>query len=136
MDNRNIKPSLEDMNHYIHNPLFKKLCHDIENLTSVRYQIDFSACSWEPGWNLKIKKGSRTLCTIYPREGYFCTMVVVGEKEKEAVENYLTQASPMTREIYHGTKEGNGQRWLMIDLEDQNQVYQDVLKLIEMRCRQ
>lgn len=30
-------------------------------------------------------------------------------------------------------KEGNGQRWLMIPVEDKDQVYEEVLRLIEIR---
>ena len=37
------------------------------------------------------------------------------------------------REIYQQTREGNGQRWLMIDLEEQGELYDDVLRLIQIR---
>ena len=37
------------------------------------------------------------------------------------------------REIYEQTQEGNGQKWLMIDLEDRDSMYQDVLRLIKIR---
>lgn len=37
------------------------------------------------------------------------------------------------QEMYHQTKEGNGQRWLMIGLEDTGAVYNDVLNFIEIR---
>ena len=36
-------------------------------------------------------------------------------------------------ELYNQTKEGNGQRWLMIDLEDKGNLYNDVLRLIQIR---
>ncbi len=38
------------------------------------------------------------------------------------------------RETYRQTKEENGQRWLMIGLEDKGPMYGDVLRLIEI-CR-
>ena len=60
-------------------------------------------------------------------------MVVVGNKEKEDVENLLPRLSEYVQEIYRNTREGNGQRWLMIDLKSKNNVYQDVLRLIEIR---
>ena len=31
------------------------------------------------------------------------------------------------------TPEGNGQRWLTVDLEDQDGVYRDLLRLIQIR---
>ena len=58
------------------------------------------------------------MCTIYPRENYFTVLVVVGKKEKDAVKAILQEFNPILRDIYCQTKDGNGQRWLMIDLED------------------
>ena len=87
----------------------------------------------ERGWNIKFKKSGKSLCTIYPRESYFTVMVVVGRKEKAFVEAILEECTPQLREIYHQTKEGNGQRWLMLDLEDCEAMYQDILRLIAIR---
>ena len=58
------------------------------------------------------------MCTIYPRENYFTVLVVVGKKEKDTVKAILQEFNPILRDIYCQTKDGNGQRWLMIDLED------------------
>lgn len=54
-----------------------------------REKIEYSSCSWISGWNIKFKKAGKTLCTVYPQEGYVTVMTVVGRKEKEAVENIL-----------------------------------------------
>lgn len=35
-------------------------------------------------WNIKFKKGSISLCTIYPRENYFTILIVICKKEKES----------------------------------------------------
>lgn len=59
--------------------------------------------------------------------------MVVGEKEKEAVEAILWDCTPELRELYEKAKWGNGQKWLMIDLEDQGEMLADVLRLIEIR---
>ena len=37
------------------------------------------------------------------------------------------------QEIYEQTKEGNGQRWLMEELEEEDELYEDVLRVIEIR---
>ena len=42
-----------------------------------------------------------------PRELYFTVMVVVGRKE--AVDTILPECTSRMQEIYHDTKEGNGQ---------------------------
>lgn len=60
-------------------------------------------------------------------------LVVVGLKEKDAVETILPEFTPEVRAICTQTKTGNGQKWLMIDLEDFGEVYHDVFHLIEIR---
>ena len=71
---------------------------------------------------------------MYPKEGYFTVLVVVGQKEKEAVEAILPECTTELREIYKQTEMGNGQRWLMIDLEDREKciwIYFDCLIFAE-----
>ena len=60
-------------------------------------------------------------------------LVVIGSKVKEAVENILCDCAPELRELYEKPRWGNGQKWLMIDLEDQGEMFADVLQLIEIR---
>ena len=60
-------------------------------------------------------------------------MVVIGEQKQPAVELLLPDLTPEVQKIYRETKEGNGQRWLMIDFTDNKSVCQDVLRLIEIR---
>ena len=52
---------------------------------------------------------------------------------KSKVENILCDCAPELRELYEKTRWGNGQKWLMIDLEDQGEMFADVLQLIEIR---
>ena len=60
-------------------------------------------------------------------------MIVVGIKEKALVESVLPECTAEISNIYHQTEEGNGQRWLMIDLVDKEDLYSDVLRLIRIR---
>lgn len=133
MQNKNIPPTLEEMGEYIRNPIFLQFCTEIRDTYKCSEKIEYSSCSWEKGWNVKFKKAGKSLCTIYPREGYFTVLVVVGKKEKMPVEEMLSGCTAELRGIYHRTKEGNGQRWLMIDLEDKDDLYDDLLHLIQIR---
>lgn len=126
-------PFLEEISEYIGCPMFLRFCSELKETYKCSEQIEFSSCSMERGWNIKFKKSGKSLCTIYPRESYFTVMVVVGRKEKAFVEAILEECTPQLREIYHQTKEGNGQRWLMLDLEDCEAMYQDILRLIAIR---
>ncbi len=127
------RPTLEEIAAYVQNPVFPGFCAELMERYGCREAIEYSACGLEPGWNVKFKKSGRSLCTIYLRESYFTAMVVVGRRERASVEAILPDCSPRLREIYAQTREGGGQRWLMIDLEDRDEVYRDVLRLIEIR---
>lgn len=126
-------PSLEEIGQAIKNPIFSQLCTEIKTKYKCSEKIEFSSCSWEPGWNIKFKKAGKNLCTIYPREGYITVMIVIGKKEKKSVEAILPECTAELQDLYHQTKEGNGQRWLMIDLEEKGRIYNDLLRLIQIR---
>ncbi len=126
-------PSLEELCGYVRNPLFDRFCLEMKERFRGREKIEFSSCSWERGWNIKFKKSGKNLCTLYPRESYFTVLVVIGAREKEAAELILPDCTDRLQEIYRQTKEGNGQRWLMVDIEDDDEVYRDVLRFIELR---
>ena len=128
-------PTLEEIGAYVSNFVFVQFCKEMKTKYNCNEKIEFSSCSWEYGWNVKFKKSGKTLCIIYPRENYFTVLVVVGQKEKEAVEALLQECTLELRDIYSQTKTGNGQKWLMIDLEDNNEMYSAVFRLIDIRRR-
>lgn len=61
-------------------------------------------------------------------------MIVIDRKEKEYFESSLASFGKKIQDIYKQTKEGNGQRWLMIDLEDHDICYEDVKKILAIRA--
>mgnify|MGYP000052250492 CR=1 FL=1 len=134
LQDKNHPPILEEIGEYIRNPLFHEFCLELRETFQCREKIEFSSCSWERGWNIKFKKSGKTLCTIYPRETYFTAMLAVGKKEKEPFEAMLSECSKELGEIYRQTKEGNGQKWLMLDLQDKGGLYRDALRLAALRA--
>lgn len=128
-----ISPSIEDIYSFVRNPLLKDFCLKMEQQYQAEPKMEFSRCSWEYGWNVKFKKSGKNLCTVYPRENYFTVLVVIGQAEKEEAEALLPELSAELQSIYGQCQEGNGQRWLMIDMEDDDRKYQDVWKLIQIR---
>lgn len=133
IQNRMYSPVLEEIGEYVNNPVFLQFCMEIKTKYKCNEKIEFSSCSWEHGWNVKFKKAGKSLCTVYPKEGYFTVLVVVGQKEKEAVEAILPECTTELREIYKQKEMGNGQRWLMIDLEDREKMYMDIFRLLDIR---
>ena len=130
LQDKNTLPSLEEIGEYVRNPVFTLFCSRVKETYRCNEKVEYSSCSWKKGWNIKFKKAGKTLCTVYPKEGYFTVLVVVGIKEKAPVEEILPECTPELQSIYQQTPEG---RWLMIDLEDKDGLYDDVLRLIQFR---
>lgn len=133
LQNRSICPTLKDIENHIKNPVFTTFCSELKDRYQCKEKLEYSSCSWEPGWNIKFRKSGKNLCTVYPREIFFTVLLVVGTKEKDAVEAMLPDCTDTLREIYRQTREGNGQKWLMIDLQDKDSLYDDVIRIIEIR---
>ncbi len=126
-------PNIQDIDELIGLPLFMQFYNELIKTYNPICKIEYSKDSLFKGWNIKFRKAGKGLCVIYPREKYFKVLVVVGKKEKESVEDILPHLSKEIQDIYYSSKEGMGQRWLMIDIDNDNEVYQDVLKLISIR---
>lgn len=56
-------------------------------------------------------------------------------RELAETEALLERSHSGLREIFERTREVNGQRWLMIDLEDDGELCCDALRLIEIKSR-
>lgn len=102
-------PDIGEISGYTGNPLFGELCGFLESEYGAQRKIEYGGDNILLGWNVKFRKAGRALCTLYPKEGFFTALVVIGPREKERARELLPQMSDETRGIYNGTKEGMGQ---------------------------
>ena len=96
-----VQPSLEQIDKYIENPLFAQLAEVLENEYHALSKIEYSKEAGTRGWNVKYRKAGKGLCVVYPREGWFTVLVVIGQKEKETVLRFypVNVLTPEFREI-------------------------------------
>lgn len=130
---RSYQPTVSQLEDKINNPLFRELCDTMESRYRALVSIEYSGDTVLLGWNIRFRKGGKTLLRLYPKDGYFSVLAVVGRKEKERVEQALPRMSDAMRNIYENTVEGMGQRWLLIDLHEAGALYDDVLRIADFR---
>ena len=82
----------------------------------------------------EVQKKRQKSLYLYAREQYFTLLIVIGKKEAPYLEALLPHLGDAMQEIIQETAEGNGQCWLMIDVEDEGSVYQDIWKLLALRA--
>lgn len=131
-------PSLTDIKDYLGEaePLWNELTSYIEDTYQIKSEMSFSKCSAQPGWNIKYKKSGKSLCTMYPMEGYFIVLVVVGAKEEVEVEMALQagQFTPYVKGLIQKPPFSAGGRWLMIEVKDKD-VLEDIKLLLGIRVK-
>ncbi|MCE5342898.1 MAG: DUF3788 domain-containing protein [Eubacteriales bacterium] len=131
---KSIQPTTEQIDVYIGNPLWSQLCVWLEQSYADEPRIEHSVCSGAPGWNVKYKKGGRSLCTLYPHDGYYTCLVCIGNAESTEAELIMPMCTRFVQELYQRTKPFNGSRWLMVNVTD-SELLADVQRLIGLRAR-
>ena len=115
---------------------------DFENHLQQTYNVSpkmfYSCCSMDngfwKGWNIKYKKSSKSLCTIYPKQSYFVVLVNISEKEAAEADLLIPLCDKYTQELYKQTKSGKNGKALAISVTNTN-ILCDVKELVALRAR-
>lgn len=125
-------PDAAQISAFIHNPLWEDLNAYLQQTYDAQPKASYSGCSGQPGWNLKYQKGGKSLCTLYPMDGFYIALVVIGEKERGEAELMLPGLTPSIQALYENSGALAGARWLMIAVKDAD-ILRDVKALIALR---
>lgn len=127
-------PTREQVEDYVKSPLWRELNSYLRQTYEIEPKTEYSCCSMQSGWNIKYKKSGKSLCTLYPMPGYFIALVVIGAKEMPEAEFLIHFCSDYVQGVFAGTQEGQGQKWLMLDVKNET-TFEDVIKLIDLRVK-
>ncbi|WP_295581928.1 DUF3788 domain-containing protein [uncultured Oscillibacter sp.] len=128
------QPTLAEVDAYAASPLWEALRAYLAEAYGAEPRLEYSRCGLEPGWNVKFRKGSKALCTVYLRPGYVTAMVSVGARDEAAAEGVLLTCTEATQALYRAAAPSKMGRWLMIDVTGP-EVLEDVKALLAVRVR-
>lgn len=86
------------------------------------------------GWTIRYRKSGKTLCSLFPEQDAFTTLVVLGKKEAEKALSVLDEFNSGVRSLLEGTEQLRDGRWLWIRVlttEDAN----DIKTLLSVKRR-
>lgn len=126
------QPSEQDIAEFINNPLWAKINTFMQDSYHIQPSTHYSGCSGQPGWNIKYQKAGKSLCTLYPMDGFFIVLVVIGTKEYEDTLALMPSCTEYVRELFESVPHSSMGRWLMIHVENEA-VLDDVKNLIQIR---
>lgn len=127
------QPTMEEIDRCADSPLWQSLRAYLKEAYGAEPRLEYSRCGLEPGWNVKFRKGSKALATVYLRPGYVTVMVSVAPRDEAAAEGVLLTCTEETRTLYRNTAASKMGRWLMIDLTSP-EVLEDIKALLRLRA--
>jgi len=127
-------PTFEAMDTFINSPLWSDLNTYLQKAYAIVPKITYSGCSLQPGWNVKYQKSGKSLCTLYPMQGFFIALVVIGSKEMTEAELCMPLCSAYTQTLFTSTEVFMSSKWLMIHVTDAD-VLNDARRLIALRAK-
>lgn len=94
---------------------------------------------WDKGfgcWQVeyKYRRGGKTLCTFYAREGEAVLLITYGKAEREKFDLIRDSLSVNLQKIYDETKTLHDGKWLWIPLDDVLQT-EDVMAMLKIKRR-
>jgi hypothetical protein len=86
------------------------------------------------GWTIRSRRSSKTLCSLFPEQGAFSALIVLGKKEAKQALSMLDEFGPTVRAVLENTKQSHDGRWLWIRVLSNNDA-DDVKRLLNVKQR-
>ena len=134
---REHEPSETQIKEYINTQLHEDLDGYLRQTYKVKPKLAYSNCNMDgglwKGWNVKYKKGGKSLCTLYPKQGYLHLLLPVAAREMAEAELLIPTCTEYTQELFKrsGT---NDSKSLGFEVRDET-VLHDVMGLIDIRAK-
>ncbi|MFQ5761995.1 MAG: DUF3788 domain-containing protein [Candidatus Bathyarchaeia archaeon] len=84
------------------------------------------------GWTIRYRKGGKTLCSLFPEEGGFTVLIVLGKEESEKTLSMYDELSSKVRRLLADARQLHDGRWLWIRLLTTSDA-EDVKKLLQVK---
>jgi len=84
------------------------------------------------GWTFRYRKSGRTLCSLYPEQGAFSMLIVLGKKEVEKALSMMGQFNANIRTVLEETPQLHDGRWLWIRVLEQHDV-DGIIELLALK---
>jgi AraC family transcriptional regulator len=131
------EPTEIQIKDFVDTQLFDTLDGHLRQDYKVKPKQAYSNCNMDggewKGWNIKYQKSGKSLCTLYPKQGYLQLLVPVGARQMNEAELLMPTCTEYTQKLWERSGNSSG-RYMAFEVRDEN-VLQDVKNLIEIRVK-
>lgn len=110
--------------------VWRGLCALVERKYDMERAWSAGGKSWT--YEYKYRRGGKTLCALYAREGCLGFLVILGKAERAAFEADTERYPAEVRRIYDETKTYHDGKWLMLMPQDTS-LFPHIEKLLEIK---
>ncbi|MEZ4867045.1 MAG: DUF3788 domain-containing protein [Caldilineaceae bacterium] len=127
MMDKTTQPSLEDMRNWIGQPIadawlaLRQFLEQSYNIIPI-----FNAGGKRYGWNLQYRSGRRPLCELYPEQGSFTALVILGRAELDQALDRVETFGATVRQAVETSPRHHDGCWMYIRVADTLICQQDV----------
>ena len=126
-------PTADDLTALLGKSLYnvwQELCDRINE----KYEME---CIWDKGfkdwvYELKFRRGGKTLCTLYAKEKVISFWVILGKDERAKFEAKKDDFTGFVQKLYDETKTYHDGKWLMFEPTD-NELFDDFIALLAIK---
>jgi AraC family transcriptional regulator len=131
------EPSEEQIAEFVDSPLWGDLTHYLQQTYRVKPKSSYSGCAMDggiwKGWNVKYKKGGKSLCTLYPKQGYFLSLITIAEKDAAEADFLISHCCEYVQDLYNRAEFGkNYGKMLGLEVTSE-EILRDMKELISLR---
>lgn len=130
------EPTEEQIRQFVAVPYWNELTVYLQKTYQIQPKLFYSGCRMDAGnwlgWNVKYKKSGKSICTLYPKEGYFVALIPVGSKEIDEAELLMPHLTAYTQKIFGQTTLGHYGKSLALEITSES-ILQDVKVLTALR---
>ncbi len=133
------EPSNEQIAEFLDTPLWDDLSNHLQQVYKVKPKKEYSGCAMDEGvwkgWNVKYKKNGKSLCTLYPKQGYFLSLITVSEKDAVEADLLISLCCDYTKDLYNRGEFKNHYGKMMGFEVTSEEILRDLKNLIPLRAK-
>ena len=109
---------------------WEALCSKIEESYDMDRLWNNGGKAWK--YEYKYRRGGKTLCALYAKEGCCGFMVILGKAERDKFELEKQNFSPRILELYDTSTTYHDGKWIMFMIKDQS-LFDDMMQLLKIK---
>ena len=92
------------------------LWREIQEYIDIKYDFtkEFIFFTKKYGWSYRYKRKGRTMVYLFPEQGAFSVLIVLGKKESEEVNSMNYKLNKQVKSVFNNTEQLHDGRWLWL----------------------